>query len=283
MIATGEIHPTLRTKPLVSAALLDFEWGIPQTKGMKISSLSSAAKFVSGLVVGAVLFSGSAVAYNAYVSDNTPENGYLLCANLKTKAVTFPNKLSCPAGTRALDLGAVTGVEGPEGPEGPQGPEGPRGLPGTSGTSTTGKIYWGTVNSPIDIVADGSITTGANMVKKIIYTLNASEVPSGAYKLWAHVGALWSDAAKVGSYAECYFQADSSYVAKGNSREWGAGMIEKGSWNSFDLNVHGNWFPALEPKMHLICSTSGTIKGIGAMVEATSYVNAGQFTGAARS
>ena len=55
---------------------------------------SGAGKFLAGVVVGAVVFSGSAIALNNYVSDNTPENGYLLCANLKTKAVTFPNKLS---------------------------------------------------------------------------------------------------------------------------------------------------------------------------------------------
>ena len=246
---------------------------------MRMQFGSTLGKFFAGVTVGAVLFSGSAVAYNAYVSDNTPENGFLLCANLKTKAVTFPNKLSCPSGTKALDLGAVTGVEGPEGPVGPEGPEGPRGLTGTSGTSSTGKQYWGTVKTPIDIVADGSITSSANMVKKIIYTLNSSDVPAGSYKLWAHVGALWSDAAKVGSYAECYFQNDANYVAK-SGREWGAAMLEKGSWNSFDLNVYGDWITSLEPKMYLICSTSGTIKGVEAMVEATSIVSAGKFAGA---
>ena len=101
-------------------------------------------------------------------------------------------------------------------------------------------------------------------------------MPIGHYKLWAHVNALWSDAATVGSYAECYFQTDANYLAK-SGREWGAGMLEKGSWNSFDLNVHGDWITSLEPTIHLICSTSGTIKDISAIVEATSVVNAGQF------
>jgi hypothetical protein len=80
---------------------------------MKHTQFSGAGKFIAGMIVGAVLFSGSAIALNNYVSDNSPENGYLLCANNKTKAVTFPNKLSCPSGTTALDLGAVTGVETP--------------------------------------------------------------------------------------------------------------------------------------------------------------------------
>ena len=57
-------------------------------------------------------------------------------------------------------------------------------------------------------------------------------------------------------------------------------MLEKGSWNSFDLNAYGDWISAAEPTIHLICSTSGTIKGISAMVEATSIVNAGRFAGA---
>ncbi len=240
---------------------------------------SGISRFVAGLFAGAVLFSGSAVAYNSYVSDNTPEGGYLLCANNKTKAVTFPNKLSCPSGTTALDLGGVAGEPGADGMEGPQGPQGPQGPAGNSQTTSAGKQYFGYVNSPIDIVADGSITSGANMVKKIIYTLNASDVPTGSYDLFAHVSALWSDAAKVGSYAECYFQSDSSYVAKSNSREWGSAMLEKGSWNSFDLNIKGNWASSVEAKMHLICSTSGTIKGITASLEATSIVLAGRFTG----
>lgn len=246
---------------------------------MKSGVATGIGKFFVGIITGAFLFSGSAVAYNNYVSDNTPDNGYLLCANLKTKAVTFPNKLNCPSGTKALDLGAVTGVEGPAGPEGPEGPAGPQGPAGNSQTTSAGKQYFGYVNSPIDIVADGSITSGANMVKKIIYTLNASDLPAGSYDLFAHVSALWSEAAKVGSYAECYFQSDSSYVAKSNSREWGSDMLEKGSWNSFDLNIKGNWASSVEAKMHLICSTSGTIKGITASVEATSIVLAGRFTG----
>ena len=91
---------------------------------------SGTSKFLSGVIVGAILFSGSAIAFNQYISDNTPENGYLLCANLKTKAVTFPNKLSCPTGTKALDMGAAVGNEGPQGPKGETGATGPQGPKG---------------------------------------------------------------------------------------------------------------------------------------------------------
>jgi hypothetical protein len=61
------------------------------------------------LLVGAALFGGNAIASQMYLSDNTPENGYLLCANNKTKAVTYPKKLNCPSGSTALDLGALSG------------------------------------------------------------------------------------------------------------------------------------------------------------------------------
>ena len=61
---------------------------------MRINLSLLPTKFLAGVLAGAVLFSGSAVAYNSYISDNTPEGGYLLCANTKTKVVTFPNKAS---------------------------------------------------------------------------------------------------------------------------------------------------------------------------------------------
>ena len=86
--------------------------------------ISGSGKFVIGLIVGAFFLSGSAIAVNKYVATNSPEKGYLLCANKKTGAVTFPNKLVCPAGTTALDLGAVTGIEGPAGPAGLNGANG---------------------------------------------------------------------------------------------------------------------------------------------------------------
>lgn len=97
-------------------------------------------KFLAGFLSGAILFGGSAFAASTYVSDNTPENGYLLCANIKTKAVTFPAKLNCPSGTRALDLGAVSKQEGPAGPQGQQGPAGPVGPVGIS--SEKGYLIW---------------------------------------------------------------------------------------------------------------------------------------------
>lgn len=63
--------------------------------------ISGYGKFFVGLLAGAMLAGG--VAYSATVN-NTPEGGYLLCANNKTRVVTFPSKLSCPSGTKPIEV-----------------------------------------------------------------------------------------------------------------------------------------------------------------------------------
>ena len=69
--------------------------------------ISGYGKFLIGLLAGAMLAGG--VAYSASVN-NTPEGGYLLCANNKTRVVTFPSKLSCPSGTKPIEVaGAIYG------------------------------------------------------------------------------------------------------------------------------------------------------------------------------
>ena len=69
--------------------------------------ISGYGKFFVGLLAGAMLAGG--VAYSATVN-NTPEGGYLLCANSKTRVVTFPAKLSCPSGTKPIEVaGAFSG------------------------------------------------------------------------------------------------------------------------------------------------------------------------------
>ena len=166
--------------------------------------ISGLGKFLVGLVIGAFFLSGSAIAVNKYVATNSPEKGYLLCANKKTGAVTFPNKLVCPAGTTALDLGAVTGVEGPvglngangapglpglpglngangsngltgpqgpagpqgpEGPEGPQGPEGPAGKDGADGKDGSVTIIPASNYSSDTAIKSGDVASLTNPVK----------------------------------------------------------------------------------------------------------------------
>ena len=83
-------------------------------------------RFIVGFVVGSLVFGTAAYSVNV---DNTPERGYLLCYNTKTKAVTFPGKLSCPSGTKSLELGA----QGPAGLDGKNGTNGINGLNGKDG------------------------------------------------------------------------------------------------------------------------------------------------------
>ncbi len=68
--------------------------------------ISGYGKFFIGLLAGAMLAGG--VAYSASVN-NTPEGGYLLCANNKTRVVTFPSKLSCPSGTKPIEVAGAFG------------------------------------------------------------------------------------------------------------------------------------------------------------------------------
>jgi hypothetical protein len=248
---------------------------------MKHTHFSGTSKFIAGVIAGAVFFSGSAIALNNYVSDNTPENGYLLCANNKTKAVTFPNKLSCPSGSTALDLGAATGVEGPEGATGsqgytgPQGPQGPQGPAGSSAASIVGKVYWGVSPSSVDIVADGTINASTAMVRKIMYTLKSADIPSGYYQLSGVISGQWGDSASQGSLLKCYFQGDNDYKTDGSTR-WGQVATERKSWNNVNLVVSGDWSTSSDSLMYLACKTSGTLKGLNVQVEATSAVIAGR-------
>lgn len=251
-------------------------------------TLKSRSNFVVGFVIGAVLFSGSAYAVSNYVSDNTPENGYLLCANKSTKAVTFPNKLSCPSGTIALDMGAATGIDGVDGVDGSDGtngyngingltgPAGPAGATGPAGASTGGKLYWGVSSSSIDIVADGTINSSSAMVKKIMYVLKATDVPSGYYQLHGVVSGLWADSASTGSLLKCYFQDSTKYNLDSSSTRWGGASVERQYWSGASVNIFGDWVSSSDPLMYLVCKTSGTLKGLNVEVEAMTASIGGQ-------
>ena len=56
-------------------------------------------RFIAGFLIASLLFTAGAVAVNV---NNTPQGGYLLCANTKTKAVIFPGTLKCPNGTKEI-------------------------------------------------------------------------------------------------------------------------------------------------------------------------------------
>lgn len=99
---------------------------------MRRNWFTSNAKFIFGLVLGLVLAGGTAYSADLF---NTPETGYLLCINQKTKVVTYPATQKCPSGTKRLVLGAqgAKGEIGLAGEKGLQGIQGLQGLPGKDG------------------------------------------------------------------------------------------------------------------------------------------------------
>jgi hypothetical protein len=248
---------------------------------MKIHSISGVGKFFVGVMVGAVVFSGTAVAVNSFVSDNTPENGYLLCANNKTKAVTFPNKLNCPSGSTPLDMGAAVGSGGPEGPEGPAGPQGPNG----SDASVTN--YYKKVTER-DVVVDGTITDSTKAKKVVMGAVISSDLPLGYYRLDAHMSGLWSDTvfnASSKPYVKCYFQSKTDYDSGSKSIQWGSAKLDYVNWTGITFNVQGYaWFlKSTDSPVYLVCETSGNIKDFGGMIEALSASGSRQMNSASTS
>ena len=70
---------------------------------------------------------------------NTPEGGYLVCVDSKTKVVTHPGTSSCPKGSKKLVLGA----------QGATGLTGAAGIPGKDGMNgKDGKTLWNGVKDP---------------------------------------------------------------------------------------------------------------------------------------
>jgi hypothetical protein len=251
---------------------------------MRRVNFSGTSKFFAGIVVGAIAFSGSAIALNNYVSDNTPENGYLLCANLKTKAVTFPNKLSCPSGTKALDMGAVTGVEGPEGPMGPQGFTGPQGPQGPASANSITKLYSVKV-PPRDIVFDGNVTSLLSGKRIVLATIDGTTLPYGIYTLRADLSGVWSSTANSKNpLVSCYFQDKVDYEGGKAGTSWGARRYgedrsEYGSWTGIKLTVDGDTIfgPSSSP-LYLVCVTTGSISGLDGSIWAERLDQYGNLT-----
>lgn len=246
---------------------------------MKITpanAVKSSTKMLIGFVIGLVSFGSSAIAYGTFISDNTPEGGYLLCANSKTKAVTFPNKLSCPPGSIALDLGAVQGLEGPEGPQGAQGPQGPAGPAGTTST-TSNSNYFKRVNER-DLVVDGVVTSSTNFKKVVMGSILPSDLPFGYYRLDAHMMGLWSESVFSLSskpMINCYFQDKKDYDAGSNAHQWGGAKADYVNWTGLQFNVQGYaWFlNSSDSPILLVCESSGSIKQFNGMIEAFSLKN----------
>jgi len=243
-------------------------------------TLKSRSNFVVGFVIGAILFSGSAYAVSNYVSDNTPENGYLLCANKSTKAVTFPNKLSCPSGTIALDLGAATGIDGMDGNDGTDGVNGLNGLngltgatgpAGPAGSSSSGAMLYQRRTNVIDIVADGTYSTWASLRKVILSKISPNDLPLGFYRASASIDGLWADNVPDGRLFSCYFQYKKEYDSLSNISQLGSAKTENASWTGINLNVEGGFaFTSLtDDPMYLVCAAGGTVKSVDALIRIT--------------
>ena len=59
------------------------------------------SRFAAGFLIASLIFGGSAIAVNV---NNTADGGYLLCANNKSRVVTYPGTLKCPSGTTPIEV-----------------------------------------------------------------------------------------------------------------------------------------------------------------------------------
>ena len=273
------------------------------------------ARFTIGFIVGSIVFGSSAFAATTILATNTPNGGYLLCFNSKTKAVTYPGTLSCPTGTKALDLGASRGKDGTQGEQGPEGPQGIQGIPGIQGvrgdtgpkgltgdagargfTGATGaqgpagpagtnsqEDYWKIIPSK-DIVVDGTITNWDNAKTVVIATITPINLPFGYYRLEANLKGLWSttvfDLSSKPMIA-CYFQAKKDYDSKSGRSQWGGAKADYVSLTDFNLSSKGYaWFLAsTDDPVYLVCETSGTLQDFGGQLLATPYSMSNEMTG----
>jgi hypothetical protein len=203
---------------------------------MKGNRVMSSLKFPAGVLVGILMFSGSAMAFNNYVSDNTPANGYLLCANKKTKVVTFPNKSTCPAGTKALDLGAVTGVEGPEGPAGP---------PGSDATLLSGYV--------VTLASQDVIASVTSKVERVL--ISKSKLRVGHYNLTGEIAMQFQST----NQQVVLCKVDTS----GNSSSYSAFPSHElaNTWTGYNLQVMGLVTIASEnDSLEISCNFTGNTK-----------------------
>lgn len=273
------------------------------------------ARFTIGFIVGSIVFGSSAFAATSILATNTPSGGYLLCFNSKTKAVTFPGTLSCPTGTKALDLGASRGKDGAEGPQGPEGPQGIQGIPGLQGvrgdtgpkgatgdtgprglTGATGaqgpagsggtsiqQNYYKKVPER-DIVVDGTVTDFAKAKTVVMATISTKNLPFGYYSLEANLSGVWSTTVfdlSSKPMVRCYFQDKEDYDSKSGSRQIGGANADFVDWTYLSLTVKGYaWFLALtDDPVYLVCSTTGTLQDFDGLINAVPFKTSSEMTG----
>ena len=189
---------------------------------------------------------------------NNPDTGYLLCSNVKTHAVIYPAKPSCPSGYLNLALGA----------RGSDGQDGAQGLPGES-------TQWFWNIQPKDIVGSSS-TTFAGLKKVILADIPPTKLSAkGWFQLRANLSGLWSTSTPSNSYIQCYFQSASNYLSGAN---YGTADTNYTNWTGIYLTVWGdtNDYSLSQSDYYLVCATNGIITGLGGQIHVTSEAN---FTG----
>jgi hypothetical protein len=169
-------------------------------------------RFIAGFVLGSLVFGTAAYSVNV---DNSPEGGYLLCYNNKTKAVTFPGKLTCPSGTKPLELGAqgspgidgsdgsdgynglpgIQGIKGDTGAQGIKGDTGAQGIKGDTGaqgaTGSAGKDGNGLPGYLVSLKKQDVIASVASKSKRVL--ISKSGFKSGYYTLTSEVQMLFQN------------------------------------------------------------------------------------------
>ena len=200
---------------------------------------------------------------------NTPDTGYLLCSNIKTHAVIYPSKLSCPSGYSNLQLGAQ-GAPGQDGATGLQGPMGSTGPQGSAGTNT----YWQGSIATRDLVGTAGATTFATLKKTIIASIDSSNLSGGSnYLIAADLSGLWATQTTTGTFIECYFQDAKAYPSGGSY--YGSSSTTYSSWNNINLRVtaYDNDFSLASSTLYLVCATNGVVSGLSGDISAINAVN----------
>jgi len=224
-------------------------------------------RFFLGLAVGVLFSVTAAYAINA---DNTPDNGYLLCVNSKTKAVTYPGVLKCPSGSKPLELGAQ-GAEGPMGVTGPTGATGQSADVKAMGTLTLGAI------EPRDVALPSSSVSRRLILAA--FTDKTFDEKTGTYLLSVDLSGGWATPSEVFNFGEvyCYFQDLSIYNAtpnntgaRGVSYQGSARAGNDGSFN-FSMHVTGTFAISKSPSEVLACWSNRSVIGLTGQVLATWY------------
>lgn len=225
---------------------------------------SNKTTFIAGLTLG-LLFVGTA-AYSFNV-DNTPTGGYLLCANKKTKVVTFPNKLSCPSGNTSLSMGA-SGLDGNDGADGMDG------IDGTPGKTAPSTLWSSNIQTKDIVITSTSITKSSELKKVVMASINKTNLyGEGNYTLRAHLDGIWAIGAKSNAYISCYFQNSKDFPD--GKQLWGTDDTVYQSWSGISLTVFGQTTDSSlsQGDVYLVCATDSNISGLSGYLSALGVGN----------